>query len=82
MIKFILGILFVEVGLPIVESAVELVQLAIENKKGTLAIEIAQKNKKVHEITGEENKEETVVHAIGFCAPSKDEEEMEEDEDF
>lgn len=83
MIKFILGILFCEVGLPLIDSAVELVQLAIENRKGTYAVEVAKKNKEVRKISGEEEEENSVVHAIGFCAPAKDDEEEEtEDEEF
>ena len=80
MIKFILGMLFAEVGLPIIDSAVELVQLAIEKKKGDYALEIAKKNKEVHKITGDDE-EKPITHAIGFCV-SDDDDEDEEYEDI
>lgn len=82
MIKFILGILFCEVGLPLIDSAVELIQLAIENRKGDYAVQVAKKNKEVRKISGEEEEEDSVIHAIGFCAPAKDEEEETENEEF
>lgn len=82
MIKFILGVLFVEVGLPLIDSAVELIQLAIEKRKGDYALEIAKKNKEVREVNNEEKDEDdSVTHVIGFCAPAKDEEETDEDEE-
>lgn len=84
MIKFILGILFAGVGLPIIESAVELIQLAIEKRKGDYSIDIAKKNKIVHKIVQEddEEKESTTAHAIGFRVIEQNEEESEEYEDI
>lgn len=81
MIKFILGILFVEVGLPLIDSAVELAQLAIEKRKSEYAKYIAQANKEVHKITHDEEEKES-PHAIGFYVPQSNEEEESENEDI
>ena len=78
MIKFILGVLFVEIGIPVLESAVELFQLAIEKRKGDYAIDITKKNKEVHEISGTEEKETSSTHAIGFHVSMEDDEEDED----
>lgn len=80
MINFILGILFDEVGLPIISSLVELVQLAIEKKKGKYALDIAKMNKEVAELTQPEE-EPIQTHVMGFQIPSH-EEEFDEDDDF
>ena len=82
MIKFILGILFVEVGLPLIDSAVELAQLAIEKRKSEYAKYIAQANKEVHKITHDDEEEKESPHAIGFYVPQSNEEEESEDEDI
>ena len=82
MIKFILGILFAEVGIPLLDSAVELIQMAMEKKKGKYAVEVAKKNQEVRKISGDEE-EPGPVHAIGFCAPDRnDEEELDDDDDL
>lgn len=67
--------------MPIVDSLVELVQLAIEKKKGKYALEIAKMNKEVSELNSPSELESTCV--IGFQAPDNEiEEELEEDVDF
>ena len=75
---FILGFLFAEIMLPILDGLVELVQVKIEKAKGAYALDIAKLNKQVQEVG--ESLEKTNTQVIGFHMPS-DEEEF-EDEDF
>ena len=56
--------------IPILESLVELIQVAIEKKKGKYALEIAKMNKEVHELA-EPPKEEEETRIIGFMAPAQ-----------
>lgn len=68
MLNFIFGILFDEVGLPIIGSIVELIQLAIEKKKGNYALDIAKLNKEVAKLN-EPPQEPVHTVAMGFQVP-------------
>ena len=69
---FILGILFIEVVIPIVEALVTLILTWIEVAKGKSSLTIAQLSADVAKLT---EPEEPPRHAIGFVIPNNNEEE-------
>lgn len=62
------------IGIPLIESAVEWVQMWIEKGKGKFALSIAKMNKEATNLAHDH--EETCV--IGFAAPTEEDEEEQE----
>lgn len=77
---FILGILFVNFINPVIEELCNLFLTIIETKKGEYAIKIADYNKKVLEIKGEDEEKEP-LHVMGFQWTPEDEDDEEEYEE-
>lgn len=69
---FVLGMLFIEFFLPIIESIRDLILTGIENLKSQLAVGICKNNQIINNPNGDKR-------IIGFVAP--DEEQEEEDDD-
>ena len=74
---FILGILFIEVVIPIVESLVNLILTWIEVAKGKSSFTIAQLSADIAKINEPEKQPQ---RAIGFVVPSDENYEEEEDD--
>ena len=74
---FILGILFIEVVIPIVEALVTLILTWIEVAKGKSSFTIAQLSADVAKINEPEKQPQ---RAIGFVVPSDENYEEEEDD--
>lgn len=81
MLNFFLGIVFVEMLLPLMEAIIETIVGLFEIQKGKMSIEVAKINKQIEEISCEEEPER--APAIGFQLPPArediDEDEYEED---
>lgn len=73
---FILGILFIEVVIPIVEALVTLILTWIEVAKGKSSLKITQLSADIAKLT---EPKEPPHHAIGFVIPNDNEYEEEED---
>jgi hypothetical protein len=73
---FILGILFGNYVMPILDSLGSIIMTWCEAVKGKLAIKVAESNHAIS-LIGEE--EQPPVYQIGFQAPNVEEEEYEED---
>lgn len=82
LLYFILGVLFIEVGLPIVEAIVTLILTWIEVAKGSASLKIAHMSADVAKIQEDLEKDDTPKYAIGFRMPEAEEiyEEEEENE--
>ena len=82
---FILGAFSTDIINPILTEVCNLILTIIETQKGKFAVKIAEYNKKVVEIQGEEEDEEKEpVHIMGFHLEpeeSETERELEEEED-
>lgn len=82
---FILGAFSTDIINPILTEVCNLILTIIETYKGKFAVKIAEYNKKVVEIQGEEeNEEKEPVHIMGFhLEPEerKTERELEEEEE-
>ena len=74
---FILGILFIEVVIPIVEALVNLILAWIEVAKGKSSFTIAQLSADIAKINEPEKQPQ---RAIGFVVPSDENYEEEEDD--
>lgn len=77
---FILGILFIEAIIPILESLVEVIAQWVEFFKGKAAIKVKELSLKAAELTKQITPDETSIRAIGFTV-SNDDETYEEEED-
>ena len=80
---FILGALFISFINPILDELCNLILTIIETEKGKFAIKIAEYNKKVIELKGEEEKETANVIGFQYCPEDyiEDNDEQEEDDD-
>ena len=74
---FILGVLFIEVVIPIVEALVTLILSWIEVAKGKSSFTIAQLSAEIAKINEPEKQPQ---RAIGFVVPSDENYEEEEDD--
>ena len=83
LLYFILGILFIEVGIPVVESFVSLILSWIEVAKGKASLIIAKLSADIQKIQKENAlSDDTTVHrVIGFTLPDSTEDYEEEEED-
>lgn len=77
--KYMLGILTVIVGIPIIESVVELVQVALEIPKGKLSKYVMTINKELQELQDDPCEEK--ASCIGFAIPNSEEEYYEDDDE-
>lgn len=75
-LEFILGILFVQCGLPLLDSITAVLMTALEAAKGYFGQYVAKYNTTIADIMNPEDG--TPKHAIGFAIP--EEEECEDDE--
>ena len=80
---FILGILFVEVAAPVIESLVSLILTWIEVAKGKASLAITKLSADIQKIQKENalSDDTTVHHVIGFTLPDSAEDYEEEEED-
>lgn len=74
---FILGILFIEVVIPVVEALVTLILTWIEVAKGKSSLKITQLSADIQKLS---EPEEPPPQAIGFVVPTEEYEEEEDDE--
>ena len=81
LLYFILGILFIEIGVPIVEAVVTLILTWIEAAKGSASLKIAQISADVAKIQEKLEKDDTSKHIIGFTMPEVEEIYEEEEEE-
>ena len=85
LLYFILGILFVEVATPVIESLVSLILTWIEVAEGKASLAITKLSADIQKIQKENalSDDTTVHHVIGFTLPdsAEDYEEEAEDED-
>lgn len=83
LLYFILGILFIEVAIPIIESFVSLILSWIEVAKGKASLIIAKLSADIQKIQKENALlDDTTVHrVIGFTLPDSAEDYEEEEED-
>lgn len=77
--KYILGMLTVIVGIPIIESVVELVQVALEIPKGKLSKYVMTINKELQELQDDPCEEK--APCIGFAIPNSEEDFYDEDDE-
>lgn len=79
---FILGVLFIEVGIPIVEAIVTLILTWIEVVKGSASLKITKMSADITKIQEGLEEDKTPKPRIGFQVPVAEEiyEEEEEDE--
>ncbi len=80
---FIFGIIFEDALMPLIVSCTECIQLALEKRKGKMAVEVAKHNQEVQKLSEESEKPYEETNVIGFQAPDlsdaeEDEEEYEE----
>lgn len=80
MIYFILGVLFIELGLPIIEAVSVVIVTGLEVLKGRLNLTISKYNVQIQKLGAELDKSDS-SHPIGFILPTIDEEEEEEDDE-
>lgn len=79
---FILGAFSTDIINPILTEVCNLILTIIETQKGKFAVKIAEYNKKVLEIKGEnEEEEKEPIHIMGFHLNPEEECECEEEED-
>lgn len=76
--KYILGMLTVIVGIPIIKSLVELVQVTLEIPKGKLSKYVMAINKEIQELQDDPCEEKSPC--IGFAIPNSEEEYYEDEE--
>ena len=83
LLYFILGILFIEVAIPVVESFVSLILSWIEVAKGKASLKITKLSADIQKIQKENARsDDTTVHrVIGFTLPDSAEDYEEEEED-
>ena len=81
---FILGILFVEVATPVIESLVSLILSWIEVAKGKASLKISQlslETAKLKKKALEDYEVDIKKNVIGFVLPEDDENDQEDEED-
>lgn len=78
LIFFILGIIFIELIIPVIEALTIVIVTALEVAKGKLNMIISNYNIRIQKIAEELEPENT--HAIGFVVQNNEPEEEEEDE--
>ena len=79
LLYFILGILFIEVGIPVVESFVSLILSWIEVAKGKASLIIAKLSADIQTIQKDSAQSDEVAHrVIGFALPDSTEDYEEE----
>lgn len=83
LLYFILGILFVEVAIPVIESFVSLILTWIEVAKGKASLTITKLSADIQKIQKESAVSEDTVapRVIGFTLPDTTEDYEEEEED-
>lgn len=75
---FILGIIFIELIIPVIEALTIVIVTALEVVKGKLNMTISNYNIQIQKMAEELEPENT--HAIGFVVQNNEPEEEEEDE--
>ena len=78
LIFFILGIIFIELIIPVIEALTIVIVTALEVAKGKLNMIISNYNIRIQKMTEELEPENT--HTIGFVVQNNEPEEEEEDE--
>lgn len=78
LIFFILGIIFIELIIPVIEALTIVIVMALEVVKGKLNMTISNYNIQIQKMAEELEPENT--HAIGFVVQNNEPEEEEEDE--
>lgn len=78
LIFFILGIIFIELIIPVIEALTIVIVTALEVVKGKLNMIISNYNIRIQKMAEELEPENT--HAIGFVVQNNEPEEEEEDE--
>ena len=78
LIFFILGIIFIELIIPVIEDLTIVIVTALEVAKGKLNMTISNYNIQIQKMAEELEPENT--HAIGFVVQNNEPEEEEEDE--
>ena len=78
LIFFILGIIFIELIIPVIEALTIVIVTALEVAKGKLNMTISNYNIQIQKMAEELEPENS--HAIGFVAQNNEPEEEEEDE--
>lgn len=78
LIFFILGIIFIELIIPVIEALTIVIVTALEVAKGKLNMIISNYNIRIQKMAEELEPENT--HAIGFIVQNNEPEEEEEDE--
>ena len=78
LIFFILGIIFIELIIPVIEALTIVIVTALEVAKGKLNMTISNYNIQIQKMAEELEPENT--HAIGFVVQNNEPEEEEEDE--
>ena len=83
LLYFILGILFVEIAIPVIESFVSLILTWIEVAKGKASLTITKLSADIQKIQKESAlSDDTTAHrVIGFTLPDSTEDYEEEEED-
>lgn len=83
LLYFILGILFVEIATPVIESLVSLILTWIEVAEGKASLAITKLSADIQKIQKENalSDDTTVHHVIGFTLPDSAEDYEEEEED-
>ena len=83
LLYFIIGILFVEVATPVIESLVSLILTWIEVAEGKASLAITKLSADIQKIQKENalSDDTTVHHVIGFTLPDSAEDYEEEEED-
>ena len=83
LLYFILGILFIEVATPVIESLVSLILTWIEVAEGKASLAITKLSADIQKIQKENalSDDTTVHHVIGFTLPDSAEDYEEEEED-
>lgn len=82
LLYFILGVLFIEIGIPIIEAIVTLILTWIEVAKGSASLKITKMSADITKIQEGLEEDKTPKRLIGFQVPVAKEiyEEEEEDE--
>ena len=78
LIFFILGIIFIELIIPVIEALTIVIVTALEVAKGRLNMTISNYNIRIQKMAEELEPENT--HVIGFVVQNNEPEEEEEDE--
>lgn len=78
LIFFILGIIFIELIIPVIEALTIVIVTALEVAKGKLNMTISNYNMRIQKMAEELEPENT--HTIGFVVQNNEPEEEEEDE--